>query len=167
MNEVYLCLGGNMGNREDYLQTAIEEIKQIEGLTYKESSSIYETASWGNDALPPFLNQIIVFDYLNEPDQLIKELLEIESKLGRKRHANMSTFESRAIDLDIIFFGNKIIDSKDLVVPHPRLHQRKFVLVPLNELCPDQLHPLLQLSVKELLAICKDKSAVTKSTVRV
>ena len=158
MNVTYLCLGGNIGDREKTLKLALFKINEQVGCI-DAKSSIYETEAWGVDNQQTYLNQCIkVKTHLN-PIELINTLLSIEQRLGRKRVVN-EVYEPRTIDIDIIFYNQEIIDSEQLNVPHPRLHLRKFVLIPLNEICSNYLHPLLNKTIFNLLSTCEDQSEV-------
>lgn len=158
MNVAYLCLGGNIGDRESAIYQALFEISQKVG-EIKAQSKIYETEAWGVENQQAYLNQCIeVNTYLNA-DELITTLLSIEQYLGRTRTLN-GGYEPRTIDLDVLFFNNEVINSTHLTVPHPRLHLRKFVLIPLNEICPNYLHPILNKTIFNLLSECSDLSEV-------
>jgi 2-amino-4-hydroxy-6-hydroxymethyldihydropteridine diphosphokinase len=143
---VYLALGSNMGNRLANLKAAV--LNFTPQMAVKKKSSVYETPPWGFTEQDAFLNQVIkVVTYL-EPEPLLHHLKRLETVLGR-----VPNFQNgpRLIDIDILFFGNRIINTPPLVVPHPRLHERAFVLVPLVEIEPDLIHPILQRPVRELL----------------
>jgi 2-amino-4-hydroxy-6-hydroxymethyldihydropteridine diphosphokinase len=158
MNVAYLCLGGNIGNRENTLEQALLKIEQQVG--YIDSrSGIYETQAWGVQNQQSYLNQCLkITTHLNSSD-LLNELLFIEKELGRQR-LDGTTYEPRTIDIDILFFNHDVIKSPQLSVPHPRLHLRKFVLIPLVEICADYLHPLLNKTIFSLLSDCEDTSEV-------
>jgi 2-amino-4-hydroxy-6-hydroxymethyldihydropteridine diphosphokinase len=158
MNEVYLLTGGNIGNRLDYLSKAKEEIKKKCGIILQESS-IYETAAWGNSDQESFLNQVLKIETVLLPEQLLKRIFEIEESLGRKREFK---YGPRTIDIDILFFNAQIIDQPGLKIPHPQIPNRRFVLVPLNEIAPNHIHPVLKKSVYNLLMECHDHLAVNK-----
>ncbi len=158
MNVAYLCLGGNIGDREKALKLALFEINQQVG-TINAQSDIYETEAWGVDNQQAYLNQCVEVQTLLTPIELINTLLSIEQHLGRKRSLNC-VYEPRTIDIDILFYNHEIIDNGQLTVPHPRLHLRKFVLIPLNEICSNYLHPLLNKTIFNLLSACEDQSEV-------
>ena len=111
-------------------------------------SPIYQTPPWGYEDQPDFLNQVVFGQTVLPPEDLLVYLKQIETKVGRK-----PTFRygPRLVDLDIIFYGNLIMDKDELQIPHPRMHERAFVLVPLNDLNPSLAHPVLKISVQELL----------------
>lgn len=146
-NKVYLGLGTNVGNREKNLQIAIEEISQF--LKIIKKSSIYETEPVGYKNQEKFFNMAIEIETELEPLELIFQLHEIEHKMGRKREQEIKN-GPRIIDLDILLFGDLIINQVNFKIPHPRMHKRKFVLDPLNEIAAEILHPELKKSIKEL-----------------
>jgi len=160
MSECYLLLGTNLGNREQNLQVALREIGKRAGKVIK-TSAIYETEPWGFIADIPFLNQAIQLETLLLPHKLLEILQEIELKMGRIKLAGNS-YASRLIDIDILFINNEIIHVENLNVPHPLLHARKFALLPLRDICPAYVHPLLGLSVAEMTENCQDQSSVVK-----
>ena len=158
MNVTYLCLGGNIGDRESAIYQALFEISQRVGeITAK--SKVYETEAWGVENQQAYLNQCIEVKTLLSPDELITTLLSIEQYLGRVRSLN-GVYEPRTIDIDILFYNHAIIENEQLTIPHPRLQLRKFVLIPLNEICSNYLHPLLNKTIFNLLSQCEDQSEV-------
>jgi 2-amino-4-hydroxy-6-hydroxymethyldihydropteridine diphosphokinase len=159
MKRVYLGLGTNLGSREENLKQALAKIKEFIGIVTR-ISSVYETEPWGFLSEYKFLNMVIEVDTNLKPSGLLGRLLMIESLLGRLREG--TGYKSRTIDLDILFYGNRIVNTKVLTIPHPQLHKRKFVLVPLWELAPGLSHPLLKKSISQLLSDCQDKSEVVK-----
>jgi 2-amino-4-hydroxy-6-hydroxymethyldihydropteridine diphosphokinase len=159
MARIYLLLGGNIGDREEYLGMAKEKIALLIG-NLREVSSIFETQPWGFDDEVPFLNQLIIADTLLEPEQAMQVLLKIENRLGRVR--DEKKFLSRTIDIDILFYDDRVICKNDLVVPHPQLHNRRFALEPLAELVPGLVHPVFNKTIEHLLKECTDKMAVRK-----
>lgn len=158
MNVTYLCLGGNIGDRETALNQAILIISQEIG-NIVSKSGIYETEAWGVENQQAYLNQCIAVTTNLTAEELIHKVLVIEKQLGRKR-SNSITYEPRIIDIDIIFYNNTIIETPQLTVPHPRLHLRKFVLIPLNEIASNHLHPILNKTIFNLLSDCEDLSEV-------
>ena len=159
MNTVYLLLGSNMGDSEQLLIVATNMIeKNIGKLTT--SSVIYKTAAWGKEDQPDFLNQIIIVSSLLSSSTLLKEIFIIEKKMGRVRTTKNA---ARVIDIDMLFFNDEIIQTENLTVPHKQIQNRKFVLVPLAEIAPDFIHPVLKKSSLELLSICSDKLNVQKN----
>lgn len=155
----FILLGSNMGDREVVLDNAIKEIEKRCGRIVNKSS-LYESEPWGFDTDLYFLNQAIAVETELEPHDLLKELLTIEAELGRRRNENHIGYESRPIDLDIIYIDDMINDDDDLILPHPRMHLRRFVLVPLSEISPDFVHPILRENNSTLLDRCEDQSEV-------
>jgi len=160
MNEVYLCLGGNLGNCLATFEQVCALIEQTVG-EVKNQSSLYQSQAWGMEGAPDFLNQVIRIETKVSVEELLIFLLEIEKKLGRER-TETTAYQSRLIDIDILFFNKKIIKTETLEIPHPRLHLRKFVLEPLNEIAPNFIHPVLNKSISELLKSCPDTGQVKK-----
>jgi 2-amino-4-hydroxy-6-hydroxymethyldihydropteridine diphosphokinase len=158
MIKVFLSLGTNLGNKQANLSTAISEIeKNIGQITLY--SRIYETAAWGFECENNFFNQVILVITDMEPSLLINSCLAIEKKMGRERNKG-ENYESRKIDIDILFYGELIVAEDNLIVPHPYLHDRRFILEPLNEIAPDLIHPILGKSISKLLEECTDTGAV-------
>lgn len=157
MNTVYLLSGSNLGDKYAYLQQAQNFIAQEVGRVNR-VSSIVKSAPWGFEHEEFFLNQVVEVKSESDETTVLKQILLIEEKMGRTR--NKSAYEARKIDIDILFFNDKIVESSQLSIPHPLLQKRKFVLVPLNELIPDFIHPKLKQSVDTLLKECEDQSAV-------
>ena len=156
---VFLGLGTNLGNRENNLNDAVAEIgKHVGKVLIK--SSVYETEPWGFQSENKFLNTVIKVGTELSPKALLEEILRIEIYLGRVRSSVQ--YSSRIIDIDILFFDNQVINTHNLIVPHPKLHERKFVLVPLVETEPDYVHPVFKKSVSSLLEECEDRSEVRK-----
>ena len=143
---VYLALGSNMGNRLSNLKAAV--LNLTPQMTVKQKSSVYETPPWGFTEQDAFLNQVVKVTTYLEPEALLRHLKRMETALGR-----VPNFQNgpRVIDIDILFFGNMIINTPPLVVPHPRLHERAFVLVPFAEIEPDFIHPILQRPINKIL----------------
>jgi 2-amino-4-hydroxy-6-hydroxymethyldihydropteridine diphosphokinase len=159
MNISYLLIGGNEGDRAAQLATARENIALAAGVLLR-SSSIYETAPWGKSGQPDFFNQALELETPLEAPALMKVLLEIEEKMGRRR---LEKYGSRIIDIDILFFNDAIIQEPGLIIPHPEIPNRRFVLAPMNEIAPSWRHPVLGRSVRELLAACTDPLEVKKT----
>lgn len=160
MNTAFILLGGNLGNMEATFAKACKWL-EIKVGTICNKSSNYQTAPWGFESNLPFLNQVVKLETALTPSQLMHELLSIESSLGRTR-GNQLGYQSRTIDLDILFYNQAIIDLPHLEIPHPRLHLRRFTLLPLSEIATDYFHPTLQKTVSQLLAECEDQSEAKK-----
>ena len=158
MNKTYLLLGSNMGNSKKLLAAAAKHIRKQIGLVTRQSG-LYSTAAWGNTQQPDFLNQVIVVQTKLTAQQTIQTILSIEKEMGRVRTVKNAP---RIIDIDILFFNKDIIKEKKLEVPHPHIPNRRFVLIPLNELSPNLKHPVFQQSVHYLLENCKDPLNVKK-----
>ncbi|MGG5487896.1 2-amino-4-hydroxy-6-hydroxymethyldihydropteridine diphosphokinase [Gaetbulibacter sp. PBL-D1] len=157
INKVYIALGSNKGDRLKHLQDAVDLIfKQIGKVNI--ISKVYNTPALGFES-DDFLNTCLLIETSLEAQDVLQQLLQIETQLGRLRTEN-SGYEARTIDLDVLFFNDEIIESKDLVVPHKELHKRKFVLQPLFDIAPKYQHPVYQKSITELLQDCDDKSAI-------
>ncbi len=153
---VYLSLGSNIGNRLKNIQTAIKLLKEI-GFDIIKISSIYETSPWGITEQLSFLNLVIKGKTNLFPEELLKEIKRIEKEIGRKP---TQKWGSRTIDIDILFYDKKVLKSKTLVVPHPQLHKRKFILIPLKEISPRLSHPLIKKTVSQMLKDSSDNGSV-------
>lgn len=158
MNDVFLLLGGNLGDRQSYLRKAIALIESDIAPVIKRSS-IYETASWGKTDAPDYLNQVIQIETDLLPVVVLQKILNIETSLGRKREEKWG---SRVIDIDILFYGSAIINQPGLHIPHPELHNRRFTLDPLNEIAPNLVHPVLAKTIFQLKSELKDNLIVKK-----
>ncbi len=144
---IYLALGTNLGDRLGNLRSAVQALPP--DVIVLAESKIYETPPWGYADQPAFLNMAIKAETSLEPGALLKRLKELELRLGRKRTFR---YGPRQIDIDILLYDGLVLNSPDLVVPHPHLHERAFVLVPLADLAPDLLHPVLRRTIRDLLA---------------
>lgn len=149
-------MGSNLEDRINMLRTAARKIES-KGFKIVRYSSLYETAAWGKTDQPTFLNQVLEIETEETPEKLLKHILEIELELGRKR---FEKWGPRCIDIDILYFRKKIVTTKSLKVPHPEIQNRKFALVPLTEIAPDYIHPVLNLNHKQLLERCRDNLEV-------
>ena len=160
IQNAYVGLGSNLGDRAVYLLLAVRGMLDA-GLDVIRLSSIYETEPVEYENQPPFLNMVAELrgSTLPSPDQMMARLLRIEYALGRTREVHLGP---RTIDLDLLIFKDHRADTEFLTLPHPRIASRKFVLVPLNELVPTLIHPVLGKSITELLAQTKDRSNVTR-----
>lgn len=159
----YLGLGSNKGERLNYIENALSEISKIKNTKLIKSSSIYETEPWGNTEQDDYLNSTVEIDTSLEAEVLLRELKEIEKRLGRTE--NKKWFE-REIDIDLLFYGREIIQTNFMKIPHPQIENRKFVLTPMKEIASEFIHPLLNKSISQLLKETKDKLKVTKYTTR-
>ena len=158
MNTAYLLIGGNVGDRAANLQTALRRIAETCG-TITSTSSLYETAAWGNTNQPSFYNQAVVVNSPLSPEALMDQLLDIELEMGRIR---TQKYGPRTIDLDILMIGNLVLNTEKLTIPHPQMHNRRFALLPLAEVAPTLTHPLLNQSIEVLLQNCPDILDVQK-----
>jgi len=153
----YIGIGSNLGNRIAICEKVIKEVEIFAVL--KSVSSIYETEPVGNVDQSDFINCVIAIDTDLAPNDLLVNLQKIENKFGRTRD---EIGGPRTIDLDIIFYEDQVISDDKLTIPHPRAHKRRFVLEPLNDIAPDLIHPVLKISVSELLSGLGDKKRVIK-----
>ncbi len=147
MPTVYLALGTNLGNRLANLNAAIKLLSQSSVINLQ--SSIYETPPWGYTDQPAFLNMAVKAETDLDAASLLKRLKQVEAEVGR---VESFRWGPRQIDIDILFYDDLIFESESLIIPHPRLHERAFVLVPLTDIAPDFVHPILKKTIKELLA---------------
>lgn len=154
--DAYLLLGTNLGNRTTLLDLAVHSLAEEAG-EVAALSSIYESAAWGNEDQPDFLNQVVKLTTPLTPLQLLKIIHEIEQKLGRER---LKKWEPRLIDIDILLYAGRIVDHPQLQIPHPHLPDRRFALMPLQEIAPMEIHPALQQTITELLESTPDPLAV-------
>lgn len=163
-NSVALLLGTNQGNRTLLLEMAASLIEIKIGHIARDSH-YYETAPWGDfgDEEPqPFLNTAFIVDTDLSAEEVLKQALAIEAQLGRSRDANATHYASRPMDIDLIFYNNEIIETPQLSLPHPRMHERRFVLDPLCEIIPNYIHPRFKKTLAQLQAECPDTSAATR-----
>lgn len=159
LQQIYLSLGANLGNREANLQKAIALIGQRVGEVVNVSSFI-ETAAWGKTDQPDFLNLALQVATNHSPLVVLSIIQEIEHQLGRERKEKWG---ARLIDIDIIFWENQLISETQLTVPHPLMHERTFVLIPMAEIAPEMEHPVLKKKMKELLINLEKQEATSKS----
>jgi 2-amino-4-hydroxy-6-hydroxymethyldihydropteridine diphosphokinase len=146
---VYLALGSNLGNREENLKQAIASLPPQ--MVVKEKSHVYETPPWGYEDQQRFLNQVVKTQTYLQPEQLLKHIKRLEVALGRK-----ATFRNgpREIDIDILMYDDLVLNTPILTLPHPHMHERGFVLLPMMDIAPDLVHPLTRKSVREMLIAC-------------
>lgn len=156
--QAFLLIGTNIGQREKNLEEARKLIDKHAGPVIR-NSSVYESAAWGKEDQNNFLNQVLIIETQSGPWELLNIILEIEKQMGRERKEKWA---ERIIDIDILYFDEVIVNSFDLVVPHPEIPNRRFTLEPLNEIARDKIHPGLKKSQRELLQNCKDTLWVKK-----
>jgi 2-amino-4-hydroxy-6-hydroxymethyldihydropteridine diphosphokinase len=148
MTRAYIGIGSNLGDRLKHCTGAVERISRLKGCTLSGGSAWYQTQPVGVAGQGWYLNGVIAVDVGIPARKLMKDLLDLEEEMGRVREER---WEARVIDLDILLFGSEVIDEEGLTVPHPRMHLRRFVLVPLAELAPELIHPVLGVRVENLL----------------
>ena len=159
--KAYVGLGSNLGERESLLKSALEQLAQLPETRLGKVSSLYDTAPVGELDQPNFLNAVAQLETALTARQFLWNLLLIERRLGRVRHA-AQRYGPRTIDLDLVLFGDQVIDTPDLKVPHPEYHRRAFVLVPLAEIEPKLVHPVLGLTAPELLERVEERPTVRR-----
>lgn len=155
---VFIALGSNLGNRVEHLKKAVNRLSTTLG-SPTQASSFYETEPWGKSEQPLFINQVIVWKSSLSPTDLLKILLDVEYELGRTR---TEKWGARSIDLDLLYVGGQILTTPQLQLPHPGIPDRRFVLVPLTEIAPGFVHPILNVNHTQLLARCKDPLMVNR-----
>ncbi|MBX2870734.1 MAG: 2-amino-4-hydroxy-6-hydroxymethyldihydropteridine diphosphokinase [Saprospiraceae bacterium] len=152
MEEIYLGLGSNMGDRKKHINQTINKIEKQLGPCIQQSS-LYRTAAWGKTNQSYFINQVIQIRAKKAPIDILDKMLEIEMELGRVRKEKWG---ERKIDIDLLFYGSEIVELPRLLVPHPFIAERRFVLVPMNEIAPNFIHPIFERSIADLLSDCPD-----------
>ena len=158
MFSTYILLGSNLGDSKKYISNAIVAIAKKIGLV-QAKSALYQTAAWGKLDQPEFINQVIEVKTKLSPQLLLKYILEIEKMLGRER---LEKWGARTIDIDILFYDDQIIKELDLIIPHPFLQVRRFTLMPLSEIAPELIHPILLKNISQLLNELDDDLSVKK-----
>ncbi len=146
MAVVYLGIGSNLGDKQGNCLDALERLS-TKGVSICKRSALYETQPWGVEDQPNFVNMAVEAETGMTPEELLRTLKEIEREMGRKVG---TPWGPRLIDLDVLLFDDRIVQSKDLIIPHPLLHKRDFVLIPLAEISPEQVHPVLNKTIREL-----------------
>ena len=149
MMTAYLSLGSNLGDRISYIQQAASSLAEVNGVTILQTSTFYETEPWNMDSKIWFVNAVMEIETSLSPQELLNECQRIERQLG-KVSSNEGRYADRTIDIDILFFGADIINDEGIVIPHRFMHLRAFTLVPLLELIPDFIHPVLHKSIADL-----------------
>jgi 2-amino-4-hydroxy-6-hydroxymethyldihydropteridine diphosphokinase len=157
MNKAYLLMGGNVGDTMRSLWQAIEILDAECGAIFQKSS-IYQTAPWGKADQQPFLNQAVLLMTELLPKELMSRILGIEARMGRQR---LAKYGPRVIDIDILFFNDLVTEEPGLTIPHPELQYRRFALIPLAEIAPSMIHPVLHKTVQALLMDCPDQLEVS------
>ncbi len=150
MHTVYISIGSNLGNRKQNIRKALEKLSSS-GII-KKCSRPYRTLPYGPVKQPDFINMAVQFETALQPQALLIKLQEIEKELGRVKTVRWG---ERTIDLDIIFFDEAVIEEKTLIIPHPDMHRRLFVLRPLMDICPDFIHPVLKKDIRTLYRVLK------------
>ena len=161
METAYVLFGSNLGDKEALLAQACLLINNRCG-QIRDLSATFESEPWGFEAEEWFLNQVIVLETELPPEGLLDALLQIEKEMGRVRNPEVKGYSSRTVDLDILYFGSRVIHTNRLTVPHPRLHLRRFALMPMCDVAPLLVHPVLRQTQTELLGLCLDACEVRK-----
>ncbi len=159
-SEAFIALGSNLGDREAHLRFAVQGIDALPGVEFVRGSRIYETEPVGPAGQGAYLNAVVEVATTRTPRELLTALLGIEEEAGRKRSAEETRWGPRVLDLDLLLYGDRQIDEPGLSLPHPRMHERAFVLEPLCEIAGDRLHPRLRTRFAELAAQVGDPEAV-------
>ena len=160
MNKAVLLLGSNLGDGQLLFQHVISMIDERLG-KLEMQSALYQSPPWGFEHENNFINQVLIMNTEKDSEQVLQSCLQIEVDLGRKKRKTQG-YVARIIDIDVLFLNDEVIETETLVLPHPRLHLRKFTLLPLAELIPDFVHPTLNKTIQELLVACEDNSEVRK-----
>ena len=159
---VYIGFGSNIGDRLTHIQNAIHALSKTEGITLQKISSVYKTDPVGYEAQAHFLNGVAAIQTDLPPLFLLHALKDIETAIGRKHRIRWGP---REIDLDILIYGDMCLQTEKLVIPHPEMHLRRFVLAPLAEIAPDLVHPVLKETIQILLERLEDDKSVLKTDV--
>jgi 2-amino-4-hydroxy-6-hydroxymethyldihydropteridine diphosphokinase len=163
MNIVHLLLGGNLGNVLDYFLKSIDALNS-QGISVIRQSSVYQSEPWGFESNDLFLNQVLIAKTTHTAKQVLEMTQNIEKQIGRKTKSQNQVYESRLIDIDILLYDDLVLCSPNLTIPHPRLHERRFTLLPLQEIDADFIHPSFNKSIQALLNECQDQSKVVRLT---
>ncbi len=153
MIRLYILLGGNLGDKSRIFSEARDKLnKRLGKITAQ--SSVYETEPWGFESSDLFWNQVLEILTSLSPEEVLHQTQQTEIELGRIRKSN--PYDSRIIDIDILFYGDQLISQHNLIIPHPKIQERKFTLIPLCEISPDLVHPVFRKSIRKLLEECTD-----------
>jgi 2-amino-4-hydroxy-6-hydroxymethyldihydropteridine diphosphokinase len=159
MNRLYILLGGNLGDKQKVFSETRERLNKLLG-EITSRSAIYETEPWGFESSDLFWNQVLEITTNLSPEEVLWQTQQTELELGRIRKFNQ--YNSRIIDIDILFYGDQVINQQNLIIPHPRIQERKFALIPLCEIAANLIHPIFQKSIIRLLEECTDQLKVKK-----
>ncbi|MDD3149305.1 MAG: 2-amino-4-hydroxy-6-hydroxymethyldihydropteridine diphosphokinase [Candidatus Gastranaerophilales bacterium] len=150
MSIAYLCLGSNLGDKIGYIQQSHILLNDIEGIKVLKASSFYETEPYGFKNQEWFVNAVLEIETILNPNELLNKCINIENKLGRNRSDDFPRWGPRCIDIDILLYDNQVISDKNLTIPHPLFEKRSFALVPMLEINPDLIHPVLNKSIEQI-----------------
>ena len=159
MHIAYICFGSNIGDRLSYIQNAILSLSKTQGITLQKISSLYKTAPVGYDAQADFLNCVVAIETCLSPLTLLHIIKDIETQVGRQHRARWGP---REIDMDILIYEDVCLNTSTLIIPHPEMHHRRFVLVPFSEIVPDLVHPVFNETIQTLLNRLEDDKSVVK-----
>jgi len=154
---IYIGIGGNLGQRHQFLAAAVDRIGALIG-PVRAQSRIYETAAWGMTYAPDFLNQVLEVETHLSPLEVLQKCMTIERMLGRKRRTPGNGYRSRTADVDLLLYGQLVLEHPQLTLPHPGIAARRFVLDPLAELAADYVHPISHQTIAALQRACRDTS---------
>lgn len=162
MHDVYFSLGSNLGNRWENLRIGMSELQN--SFQWVRSSSVYETEPWGYEDNKAYLNQVAWFKTIYTPLEVLYIIQKIEKKAGRKKEVKKSEsdYYARTLDVDLLFYDHEVYNDENLVIPHPRLHKRNFVLVPFAEINDSFVHPVLLKTIRELVYRCSDRKEIKR-----
>ena len=158
MPSIFLLLGSNLGDSETYIEQARIKVSERVG-DIKKSSALYRTTAWGKTDQPDFINQALEIISDISPEQLLVTVLSIEHDMGRTRKEK---WEARVIDIDILFYEDRIINEPDLIIPHPFVHERRFALEPMMEINAQWIHPVFKRTIEQLYLVLKDTLSVKR-----